>query len=121
MKSEDDLFWIKINGVTVGLTDDLYIGLSYVVPEESSRYIRNDENTFDRLIDSLAKSHQNTNSKCNIILCGDFNSRTATLADSVPYDGVIDELGLPDDYIADSFINRSSQDKGTHYKWPTLY
>ena len=54
MKSEDDLFWIKINGVTVGLTDDLYIGLSYVVPEGSSRYIRNDENTFDRLIDSLA-------------------------------------------------------------------
>ena len=73
------------------------------MPEGSSRYNRNDENTFDRLIDSTAKIHQTTNSKCNIILCGDFNSRT-TLADYVPYDAAIDELGLPDDYIPDSFI-----------------
>jgi len=86
--------------------------LCYVVPEGSSRYNR--YTTFDRLIDSIAKIHQNTNSKCNIILCGDFHSRTATIADYVPYDAVIDELGLPDDYIADSFISRSSQDKGKH-------
>ena len=34
--------------------------LCYVVPEGSSRYNR--YNTFDRLIDSIAKIHQNTNS-----------------------------------------------------------
>jgi len=52
MNREDDLIWIKINSVTVGLTDDLYIGLCYVVPEGS--YNRNDENTVYRRIDSIA-------------------------------------------------------------------
>ena len=114
MKSKDDLIWIKINVVTVGLTDDLFIGFCYVVPEGSSRFIRNEENTFDWLIDYIAKIHLNTDSKCNIMLCGGLNSRTATIADSVPYDAVIDEIGFLDDYIADSFINRSSQDKGAN-------
>ena len=114
MKSKDDLIWIKINVVTVGLTDDLFIGFCYVVPEGSSRFIRNEENTFDWLIDYIAKIHLNTDSKCNIMLCGGFNSRTATIAYSVPYDAVIDELGLPVDYIPDSLINRYSQDNGTN-------
>ena len=105
---------IKINGVTVWLTDDLYIGLYYDVPEGSSRYNRNHETSFQRLTDSEAKNHYNTDSKCNIMLCGGFNSRTATIAYSVPYDAVIDELGLPVDYIPDSLINRYSQDNGTN-------
>ena len=67
MKSKHDLILIKINGVTVGLTDDLYIGFYYDVPEGSSRYNRNHETTFQRLIHSVAKNHHNIDSTCNIM------------------------------------------------------
>ena len=114
MKTPDYLLWLKLNGSLLGLRDDLYIGLCYIVPEGSSRYNLIDNNCYDVITDSIAYIHHTTDSQCNIILCGDFNSRTSTLPDFVQNDSLFCDFNLPDDYLIDDFYDRFSQDKQTN-------
>lgn len=110
--SEDDILWLKISGSKVNLQNDLFIGLTYIIPELSSRQSMVDTSTFDRLMDSIVMINNLTNEQCNIILAGDFNSRTSDNADFVTFDSDSNMHVLPDDYISDQFLPRFSQDKG---------
>ena len=47
---------------------------------------------------------------CNAFVCGDFNARTATRSDYVDNDSVFIADLLPDDYIIDQSLPRSSED-----------
>jgi len=53
-----------------------------------------------------------TDGHCNIILSGDFNSRTSDCSECIDYDLDNDLLLLPDDYVFDISRPRFSQDKG---------
>lgn len=110
--SEDDIIWLRISGSKVNLQYDLFIGLTYIIPELSSRQSMVDISTFDRLTDSIVKINNLTNERCNIILAGDFNSRTSDNADFVVFDSDANIHVLPDDYVSDQFLPRVSQDKG---------
>ena len=46
----DDIVWIKIDKTLCSLDNDLFIGLCYVVPDNSSRQSMIETNIFDRLL-----------------------------------------------------------------------
>jgi hypothetical protein len=103
---------IEYSDMPFNLADDIFVGLCYVMPEGSSRFNAEERSVFDRLLDSVAFIHNSTNGKCNIILSGDFNSRTSDNPDFVSLDTNEPYACLPDDYSADAFYPRFSQDKG---------
>lgn len=110
--SEDDILWIKISKSVLSLKHDLYVALLYALPEASSRQSMIETNIFDRLLDSVAHIETKTESQCNLLICGDFNSRTSTNNDFVIHDDSLHMSVLPDEYISDNFLSRYSQDKG---------
>ena len=50
--SQDDIIWVKIAASKLSIDKDFYVGLCYVLPDDSSRQSLTDNNIFDRLIDS---------------------------------------------------------------------
>ena len=50
---KDDIVWIKISKSSCSLDNDLFVGLCYVVPDDSSRQSMIETNVFDRLLDSV--------------------------------------------------------------------
>lgn len=48
--SEDDIIWVKFSRCLFSLSEDLYVGLCYVTPDESSRQSLTETNIFDRLL-----------------------------------------------------------------------
>ena len=78
--------WIKIDKSKLALENDLYICLCYVTPDESSRQSLNETNIFDWLLDSVVLIESKSQFPSNLIICGDFNSRTSTNADFVEED-----------------------------------
>ena len=89
------------------------------------------------MLNSVSLIHNFTDGYCNIILSGDFNSRTSDCSDCIDYDLHYDLLLLPNDYVFDISRPRFAQDKGhtnsngtavldfckqtskfTHFKWP---
>lgn len=112
-KCNDDILWLKFDGQTFKLKDNVFVGLCYVVPEGSSRFNIHDVNVFDRLLDSVASIYNECNGACNLICAGDFNSRTSDNPDYVTNDNNNEFIDvLPDDYITDNFCPRFSQDIG---------
>ena len=110
--SGDDILWVKISKNVLSLNEDLYVCLCYVTPDESSRQSLIETNVFDRLLESVVHIENKTLNKCNILICGDFNSRTSVNHDFVSDDNSIHMSILPDDYISDNFIERFSEDEG---------
>ena len=110
--SKDDILWIKIDKSKLALENDLYICLCYVTPDESSRQSLNETIIFDRLLDSVVLIESKSQFPSNLIICGDFNSRTSTNADFVEEDQTAHMSVLPDDYMPDRYMSRYSQDKG---------
>ena len=85
-QSEDDIICAKINGNLLGMKNDLFLCLCYVIPENSSRQAMLNTNTFDRLTDFIASLDYKHDSGFNFVLCGDFNSRTSDSPDFVSDD-----------------------------------
>ena len=100
-QSQDDIACIKINGDLLGLQTDLYVCLSYVIPENSSRQAHMDTHTFDRLLDFIVTldSKHDSSLPLNFVLCGDLNSRTSNMPDFD--DSSFNSFVLPDDYVPD--------------------
>ena len=73
----DDIIWVKIDKSFLSLSSDLYIALCYVTPDDSSRQSMLETNVFDRLLDSVTFIENKTRNSCNLLVCGDFNSRTS--------------------------------------------
>lgn len=112
-KSHDDILWIKISSSVLSLSNDLYVCLCYVVPDDSSRQALIETNIFDRILDSFVCIEAKLqNGLENIIICGDFNARSSTYTDFVTDDDSIHMNVLPEDYTPDNFMDRYSQDVG---------
>ena len=48
--SQDDIIWAKFDKALFSMNTDLYVGLCYVIPDDSSRQSLIDTNIFDRLL-----------------------------------------------------------------------
>ena len=55
-------------------------------------------NIFDRLLDSVVFIEHKSQGNCNLLLCGDFNSRTSDYPDFVVDDGTMHVSVLPQIY-----------------------
>ena len=110
--SQDDILWVKISKSVLCSNNDLYICLCYVKPDESSRQALTETNIFDRLLDSLIFIENKSEGKFNLIVCGDFNSRTSVNPDFVTDDDPAHMDVLPDEYTPDRFMQRYSEDVG---------
>ena len=112
-KSADDILWLKLVKDTLHIDKNVYVGLCYVLPEDSSRQNIIDDNIFDRLLDSLMFAENDCDSDGYILLCGDFNARTSVSPDFVDDSRfLVDNNLLPDEYQEDVILTRCSQDSG---------
>ena len=85
--------------------------LCYVLPDGSSTQSMVETNIFDRLMNSLVYINNVENENAYMLLCGDFNARTAAYPDYFADDIDRHVHVLPDEYIVDSNIDsRISQD-----------
>ena len=112
--SQDDIIWIKISSDKLDIKRNIYIGLCYVLPDDSSRQSVVENNIFDRLIDSVVHVENISEDDGFISIFGDFNSRTSVLPDFVEQDvgnANTDDI-LPVDYVSDIECARFSQDQG---------
>ena len=93
------------------LDKDVYVCLSYVLPDGSNRQSMVETNIFDRLMNSMVYVNNIANNKAYLLMCGDFNARTATCPDFVVDDTNRHVHVLPDEYTIDSNVpQRVSQD-----------
>ena len=110
-KSSDDILWLKIDRSLFHLSHDLYICLCYILPSGSSREALVEIEVLDRISEFILKLSNETSDQYNVLICGDFNSRTGTEPDFVPFDNVANIEMLPVDYQVDENLSRYSQDK----------
>ncbi|MCG8045176.1 MAG: reverse transcriptase family protein [Candidatus Thiodiazotropha taylori] len=113
-RESDDIIWLRINGYIFNLAHDVYLCLCYIVPSGSSREALIDIQVLDRLSDFILNIANETDNGYNLIVCGDFNSRTGTGEDYVLFDNDRHMQVLPDGYISDTEMIRSSEDKITN-------
>jgi len=107
----DDILWLKFEGILFDRTRDIYVALSYLVPENSGRSELADVSLYNRLLEDIILLTDETNSRCDFLCLGDFNSRVGSLADFVDHDELDSNVHiLPDDYSHDLHLPRSSQD-----------
>ena len=103
--SHENFLWCKISKNFLGLNDDLYIGIIYFPPTNSTREKKLNLDHFHHL-KSITKD---INSQ-NIILMGDFNARTKNLSDVLLRENdeeVLDQVA----FFSDIDTNRANQDK----------
>lgn len=112
--SNDDIICIKINGQKLGLNNDLFVCLCYVIPENSTRQSVLEVHPYDRLIEYIGELSSKNEHDFNFVLCGDLNSRTADNPDFVLDDNLLDMDVLPSEYCMDVNTNRQSQDRCTN-------
>ena len=110
----DDILWLKLSADKLKIDKDLYIGLCYVLSDDSTRQSMVDDNIFDRLIDSLINVENNCEDNGYFVLAGDCNARTSSLPDFVLDDNLFyfNNDILPDEYTIDNKLPRSSKDHG---------
>ena len=108
----DDIIWLKFEP---GVISDkmLFLCLCYVLPAGTTRQPFVDTSVFDRLCDDIALFQSQHNFECSFIICGDMNARTKELPDMVLDDNSL-YVPLPDDYVLDDYLPRSSQDKSSN-------
>ena len=104
-KSQDDILWIKITKSVLNLTNDLYICLCYVIPDESSRQALTENNIFDRLLDSVVFVENKADNNFHLLICGDFNGRSSINPDFVSDDDTAHIDVLPDEYSPDGYMH----------------
>ena len=112
--SNGDIICIKINGQKLGLNNDLFVCLCYVIPENSSRQSVLEVHTYDRLIEYIGELSSEYEHDFNFVFCGDLNSRTSVNPDFVLDDNLLEMDVLPPEYCIDVNTNRQSQDRCTN-------
>ena len=80
------------------------------VPADSSRENFIQIDVIDRISDHILQIANETNEQYNLLVCGDLNGRTGTEPDCVIFDNAVNVPILPDDYEADTVLQRFSQD-----------
>ena len=105
-------YGIKITKSVLNSTNDLYICLCYVIPDESSRQTLTENNIFDRLLDSVVFVENKADNNFHLLICGDFNGRLSVNPDFVSDDDTAHIDVLPDEYSPDGYMHRYSEDIG---------
>lgn len=99
--------WVKLEKDFFNLKNDLYICLAYIPPVNSSY----SKNITTDILDNIERDVDIYNCKGDIMLCGDFNARTGTLADFIENDS-LDHIPMYEGYKPDFCeIKRNSRDK----------
>ena len=104
------MLWLKLDNQFFGLSKDVLICLYYVVPSNSTRQDMLEIDLFDKLQIKIAECESDTEETNHYLIVGDFNARTAISADYVEDDTDSVYVPLPDDYIEDGVLPRSSED-----------
>ena len=99
VKMKKNLIWIKLAGDAFNQERDTYLCTVYIPPISPNN---DSESVFDELRADLTVF----SSVGNIILMGDFNSRTSELEDYIRYDSYSD---MEADLLPDSYINDYAQ------------
>ena len=81
-----------------------------MLPAGTTRQPYVETSVFDRLSNDIALFQSSHKSDCSFLVCGDMNARSKELPDMV-IDDSFKHLPLPDDYIEDEYIPRTSHDK----------
>ena len=63
-------------------------------------------NVIDRISDHILQIANETNEQYHLLVCGDLNGRTGTEPDYVIFDNAVNVPILPDDYEADTVLQR---------------
>ena len=113
-KCNDTHIWLKLKHSIFDFENDVYLCLCYISPSNSSRQGIIDSSAYDEILQNILHIKNITNDACNIILVGDLNSRIGQDCDYVADDSATHLDVLPDDYIPDHAIPRSSQDQITN-------
>ena len=92
------------------LQNDVYLCLCYIPPANSSRQGIIENNIYDDILQNIIHIKEITDNTCNLILLGDLNSRIGQQCDYVKDDFATHIDALPDDYISDLELPRSSTD-----------
>ena len=111
-KDSDDILWLRIEGAKLNLDGDLFICLCYNLPSDSSRQSLIDEDMFDRVCNYVTFIKNEYGNESHFLICGDMNARIADRDDFVPLDISTHMDTLPDDYVCDINLPRSTQDSG---------
>ena len=85
--SNENFLWCKLDKHFFGFEEDLYICSVYIPPEYSSREIRLQKDHFKILLETI-----NIIKSENIILVGDFNSRTKVYEDVIESEKHFDDF-----------------------------
>lgn len=93
-----DFMWIEMDKRFFNLEDNIYIGFVYISPINSNLNVNQECQSFESLEKDICKFK----SKGNVMLLGDFNSRTCNLPDFIVNDGD-KHTPVPDVYISDEF------------------
>ena len=88
------------------LDNYLYVCFTYVLPGGSSRQTIVETHMFDRLIYSMVFVNNIANANAYLLMCGDFNARTATCLDYIVDDTNRRVHVLPDEYMIDSNVSK---------------
>ena len=102
----DDLLWIKLKKEYFTIDRDIYLGIVYIIPDNSTS-LQHRTDSFETLkseIDDFSK-------KGDIIIGGDFHCRVGLLPDYVEEDNNFYGNGDPEQIIDNQFANIYSQDK----------
>ena len=112
-KDSDNIIWLRTRDNLFNLSHDLFLCLCYIIPATSSRDGLVELDVLDRISNYILKIANDTNDCYNLLLSGDFISRTGTEKDYVMFDNDvnIDTCILPVDYKMDAVISRFSQDR----------
>ena len=100
----DDILWLRFEGSTFNLQHDVFKCLCYIVPADSSRESFIEFNVIDRISNQILQIANETNEQYHLLVCGDFNGRIGADPDYVIFDNVVNVPILPDDYVADTFL-----------------
>ena len=110
LRTSSDLVWVKLNRDFFRFQEDVYIGVAYISPQSS----KCTKDLAEKAWNDLEKDVSQYVELGKVMLLGDFNSRTGTLADHIMQD---DNTYTPtgDTYVSDTNIRaRCSEDASTN-------
>ena len=105
----DDIIWLRLDDIA-NLRENLFLCLCYNLPSGTSRLGLNEESIFDRILSYMVHLQSVSDKPCRFIICGDMNASVANMNDFVADDASRHMYALPDDYIVDNSVPRSSKD-----------
>jgi exonuclease III len=73
------IVWVKLDKVAFNFVEDVFLGLTYIPPQNSTFYHAHDVDFFDVLQHDCSKY---SSDGC-VVLCGDFNARVSNKADYI--------------------------------------